>query len=156
MAVDSNPTVTCRDAPRGTLLTAVMRDVREAGFAVIPEFIDTVDVEDLRQACRVFVFLSDQLWQLYIGTNIVGLGISLYNKMLLRRWQECQSLMEAADEHEEDGNDGQWIVRRSALKPWLSWGSALLHRSRQKCWHRGCQAHDCNFCAHKQGVHLPD
>ena len=156
MAVDSKPIVTCPDAPRGTVLTAVMRDVREAGFAVIPDFIDTVEIDDLRQACHVFVFFFDQLWQLDIGTYLVGLGKSLYNKMLFRRSQECQSLIEAAEEHEGSGGDGQWIVRRSASKPWLSWGSALLHRRRQNCWHRGGQTDDCNFCVHKQGVHLPD
>ena len=41
----------CERAPELAELAAITRDVHEFGFAVIPDFIDEGEVDDLRQAC---------------------------------------------------------------------------------------------------------
>ena len=82
MAVKSKAPVPRRDAPSTASLAAVMRDVREAGFAVIPEFIDTEDVEELRQACKSRLYTFTSCGRPSPATAILGPGHVLYNKML--------------------------------------------------------------------------
>ena len=61
----SNPSL---DAARDTMLTAVLRDVSEHGFAVIPDFLDTGEVDALRQVSALLVAKYRQLQQISLRT----------------------------------------------------------------------------------------
>lgn len=96
--------------------SGLVHDVHESGHAVIPEFVDSFELDDLRQVRGIC--LIEHSWNhsnlpVPCASCILQPEWAVYNKIMCRD-QECAYLLEAAreDDHAYGYDDSLWMTSR--------------------------------------------